>query len=170
MELRSKEKLIPLEIYTDGSCKKLGENTYFGGWNFIAVRDGQKIFESTGGQAHTTNQRMELQAIAEALKYASTARRPNERVIVYSDSAYAINCRAQEWYIKWQTNGWINSKGEPVKNADLWAQIVPYFDNFWYDFQKVKGHSDVAWNNVCDRKAQGEAERLKLAWRKLNAE
>ena len=62
---------------------------------------------------------------------------------------------------KWQWNGWTNSKGEDVANQDLWIDIIPYFDNFWYHFSKVKGHGSNYWNNECDRLAQIEAQRLK---------
>ena len=164
MDKRSKERISTLDIYTDGSCKKLGSTT-FGGWGFIAVRDSEKIYFSEGNERGTTNQRMELTAIANGLKYAQSARKPSEKVIIYSDSAYAINCYLKEWYIKWQFNGFINSNNEPVANKDLWLQIIPYFDNFWYDFRKVEGHKGNYWNEVCDELAQKSAEHLKLNWR-----
>ena len=166
-ERRSREKIINLEIYTDGSLKKLG-NITFGGWSFIAIRDGQEIYHAADGEPKTTNQRMELEAIRQGLKYASSIRRPNEKVVIYSDSAYAINCYLKEWYIKWQSNGWINSSNKPVNNQDLWYEIIPYFDNFWYDFQKVEWHSNVFWNEKCDEMAQHEAEKLKINWRGTN--
>lgn len=111
---------------------------------------------------------MELEAIRAALEYASSIRRPNEKVVIYSDSAYAINCYLQEWYINWQNNGWINANKQPVANQDLWYKIVPYFDNFWYDFKKVEGHSGNFWNEKCDELAQHEAELLKINWRGKN--
>lgn len=164
MEKRSKEHVMPLEIYTDGSCKQLGKST-FGGWGFIAVRDSEKIYFADGSEHNTTNQRMELTAIANGLEYAQSIRRPSEKVIIYSDSAYAINCYLQEWYIDWQNNGWFNSQKRPVSNKDLWLKIIPFFDNFWYDFRKVDGHSGVFWNEKCDELAQNAAENLKLHWR-----
>lgn len=164
-ERRSKEKIITMEVYTDGSLKKLGSKLTFGGWSYIITRDCKKIYEAAGSEQGTTNQRMELEAIRKGLEYASSIRRPNERVIIYSDSAYAINCFQQEWYINWQNNGWVNSKGDNVANQDLWIEIIPYFDNFWYYFEKVKGHSNVLWNEECDKLAQQEAEKLKINWR-----
>lgn len=160
MERRSKERVLSLEIYTDGSLKKAGKQT-FGGWGFIAVRDSQQIDSLAGGEKNTTNQRMELTAIVEALKYASAVRRPNEKIIIYSDSAYAVNCFQQDWYLGWMNNGWVNAKGQPVANQDLWYKIVPYFDNFWYDFRKVPGHAGNYWNECCDELAQAQAEALK---------
>ena len=164
-EWRSKEKLVTLDIYTDGSLKKLGQSLTFGGWSFIASRDNQKLYAAAGGECETTNQRMELIAIIEGLNYASSIRRPNEKVVIYSDSAYAINCYLQEWYVNWQHNGWVNAKKQPVANQDLWEKIIPYFDNFWYDFRKVEGHTGVYWNEECDTLAQAAAEGLKKTWR-----
>ena len=131
-ERRSKEKIPALEIYTDGSLKKLGPHITCGGWAFLAIREHKLFYEGSGYEANTTNQRMELTAIAEGLKYATEIRRPNEKVIFYSDSAYAINCYEQEWYLKWQDNGWKNSKKESVANQDLWLEIIPYFNSQKY--------------------------------------
>lgn len=162
---RSKEKIIEYEIYTDGSLKRLGKNLTFGAWGFIVTKDGQEIYEASGGEYNTTNQRMELEAIIQALNYIITIRRSNERVSIYSDSAYAINCYLHKWYENWQTNGWLNSKKEEVANKDQWFQLIPYFDNFWFSFSKVDGHSGVYWNEKCDALAQSTAEQLKINWR-----
>jgi ribonuclease HI len=165
VEHRSKQKIIPIEIYTDGSLKKTGQKSTFGGWAFIVTQDAQKIYYDFGNEYNTTNQRMELVAIANALDYAKSIRQENEKVIIYSDSAYAINCYLQEWYINWQINGWRNANKKEVANQDLWQRIIPYFDNFWYDFRKVKGHANNFWNEECDQLAQSEAEKLKKNWR-----
>ena len=165
MERRSKERIINIEIYTDGSLKKQGRSSTFGGWAFIVVQGNTKIYFDSGSEYDTTNQRMELQAISEALKYAQKIRRGSEKVVIYSDSAYAVNCYLQEWYINWLENGWVNSQKKEVANKDLWLEIIPYFDNFWYNFRKVDGHSGVYWNEECDKLAQSEAEKLKLNWR-----
>ena len=164
----SKEKVVEMEIYTDGSAKTLGRNLSFGGWGFIAVRDCKEVCRDHGGINNTTNQRMELEAIRQALLYAAANRRKNERVIIYSDSAYAVNCYLKEWYLNWQSNGWYNSQKKPVANRDLWEQIIPFFDSFWYDFKKVEGHAGVMWNEECDRIAQLEAQERKDNWRGEN--
>ena len=165
MERHSKERVINLEVYTDGSLKRTGMQSTFGGWAYIVVKDGHEIYTASGHEYQTTNQRMELIAIKEALNYVKTVRRNSEKVIIYSDSAYAINCYLQEWYINWQTNGWRNANNQPVANQDLWREIIPYFDNFWYDFRKVKGHKGNYWNEECDTLAQEAAEKLKKNWR-----
>jgi len=167
-EKRSKERVINLDIYTDGSLKRVGQSMTFGGWSFIAIRDREILQEAAGSEYGTTNQRMELIAIREALKYASSIRRPNEKVIIHSDSAYAINCYLQEWYVNWMANGWQNANKQPVANQDLWYDIIPYFDNFWYDFKKVAGHSGDYWNERCDELAQHSAEQLRINWRGQN--
>lgn len=167
-ERRSREKIITLECYTDGSLKKIGKNSTFGGWGFIVVQDSKEIYEADGSEYDTTNQRMELTAIYKALEYLSSVRRPHDKVIIYSDSAYVINCYIQNWYIGWMNNGWVNSQGKDVANQDLWWKIIPYFDNFWYSFKKVKGHDDNFWNNQCDKIAQAAAEKLKINWRGIN--
>ena len=166
MERRSKERVLNIEIYTDGSCKKLGAKATFGGWAYIVVKDGIEIYSAQGSEKNTTNQRMELTAIYKALQYISKERRKNEKVIIYSDSAYAINCYEQKWYDKWLANGWCNAKGDSVANQDLWSEIIPFYDSFWYEFQKVKGHADSYWNIICDSRAQLAADRIKFGWSK----
>lgn len=165
MERHSNERIIKLEVYTDGSLKKTGQSSTFGGWAYIVVQDGKEIYNASGNEYNTTNQRMELLAIANALEYAKSIRRNAEKVVIYSDSAYAINCYLQEWYLNWQANGWRNANKQEVANQDLWQKIIPYFDNFWYDFKKVKGHDRNYWNEQCDKLAQTEAETLKTNWR-----
>lgn len=169
MERHNKEKIIAIEIYTDGSTKKTGKLS-FGGWAFIAVQDGKILYENSGNQYGTTNQRMELTAIKEALLFIQQKRRPEERVVIYSDSAYAINCYLQQWYINWQQNGWINAKKQEVSNKDLWFDIIPFFENFWYSFKKVPAHAGNFWNEKCDELAQREASLLKTNWRGLENE
>lgn len=169
-ERHSKERVIDLEVYTDGSLKKVGNFLTFGGWAFTVIADSKQIYVASGGENNTTNQRMELTAVCEALEYIQSIRRSCEKVAIYSDSAYVINCYLQEWYIKWQKNGWVNSKKEEVANRDLWLRIIPYFDNFWYDFRKVEGHTGNIWNEKCDELAQQEAEFLKLHWRGRNVQ
>lgn len=161
---KDQERIITLDIYTDGSSKSIG-STRFGGWAFIAVKDGNKVYEAADSEQGATNQRMELMAILKALKYAQGVRLPYERVVLYSDSAYAINCYKQQWYASWLMNGWKTTSNKDVINIDLWNQIIPFFENFWYNFEKIEGHSGVVWNELCDKLAQTEAEKLKKKWR-----
>ena len=98
-------------------------------------------------------------------EYISEIKQPNERVIIYSDSAYLINCYEQEWWVNWKNNGWRNANKKEVANQDLWWELIPYFEKFSYDFRKVKGHSTNMWNNKCDELAQKAAEEAKINWR-----
>lgn len=166
MERRSREKVMPLEIYTDGSLKKMGQLS-FGGWAFYALRDGIDFYHDSGNVTATTNQRMELMAVLKALKYAQVARHKGERVIIYSDSAYVVNCYLKEWYHTWEINGWQNSNQQDVANKDLWLEIIPFFDNFWYSFRKVEGHTGNYWNEKCDELAQKAADKSRAQWRGL---
>ena len=164
MEYNIKKKIIPIEVYTDGSSKKLGQKS-FGAWAFVIVKDNKVIASNSDSVPDATNQQMELLAAIEALKIVETIREKDENVIVYSDSAYFINCYSQRWFDAWKTNGWRNAKKQPVANQDLWIQLIPYFERFGFSFKKVKGHADNVFNNRCDEMAQRAADEAKIKWR-----
>lgn len=140
-----------IEIYCDGATSNNGENNALGGFAFIIVHDGKEIYSYNEKLSSTTNNICELKAIIEGCKYAEQF--INDSYIVYSDSAYCINCYKNKWYKKWQLNGWITSKKEPVKNRELWEQIIPFFENPKFNFEKVKGHSSNFFNNKADKLA-----------------
>ena len=128
-------------VYTDGACSG---NPGPGGWAW-AVPDGPF---ASGAEPHTTNQRMEITAAAEAL-YALDG-----PVTVVSDSTYVVNCFTKKWYEGWKAKGWVNSKKQPVANQDLWRPLIDHVlergDVTW---RWVKGHSGDRWNDVVDRLA-----------------
>ena len=161
-EKRSKAQIAQLEIYTDGALKKIGAHATFGGWSFIALRGGERIYEVAGCEYGTTNQRMELLAIRNALEFAQKNRHPNENVIIYSDSAYAINCYIQEWYTNWQRNGWVRQKNQPIENLDLVKQIWEYCKLEWPNFtvEKIPGHSGLLGNELADALANNDKTRI----------
>jgi ribonuclease HI len=134
-----------IEIYTDGACSG---NPGPGGWGAILMY-GDHNKELSGGHEYTTNQRMELNAAIEALK---VLKEPCN-VVLYSDSAYMVNCFHQQWYKNWLKNGWKNSKGKPVENQELWKQLLQLTELHQVEFVKVKGHADNEWNNRCDELA-----------------
>ncbi|MGA8725726.1 MAG: ribonuclease H [Acidimicrobiales bacterium] len=126
-------------VYTDGSC--LG-NPGRGGWAW-AVEDGPR---QSGGEPHTTNQRMEVTAVIEALR---TLPGP---VHVVSDSIYVVNCFRQRWWEGWLRRGWRNSQGKPVANRDLWEVLLPLVleGGRPVTFEWVKGHSGDTMNDLVD--------------------
>lgn len=140
-----------VEIYTDGACSG---NPGPGGWAAVLTYQGVAK-EISGGERMTTNQRMELQAVYEALHHL---KRPC-RVVVHSDSAYVINCFRQKWYLSWRKNGWKNSKGDAVQNRDLWEALLGEVERHEVQFSKVKGHAGVAMNERCDALARAAVPR-----------
>lgn len=140
-----------MKIYTDGATSKNGYEGSKGGWAWVIVNDNNQIvIQGVGSAKEITNNQCELMALIEACE---AAERLNGSFNVYSDSAYCINCYQQKWYKKWQANGWVNSKKEPVANQELWEYLIPYFENSNFNFIKVKGHADDYWNNYVDRRA-----------------
>lgn len=128
-----------VEIYTDGACSY---NPGPGGWAAVLFYQENKK-EIFGGELETTNNRMELMAVIEALQ----SLKERCEVNVYSDSAYIVNCFQQKWYKKWEEKGF-------KKNEDLWKQLLSLVRQHQVNFIKVKGHSDNKWNNRCDELAR----------------
>ena len=134
-------------LYTDGACSNNGNRqNNRGGWAYVAVNElGNKITEKADEVRNTTNNRMELMAVIEGLKAFY-----KERVIVYTDSMYIVNCINDKWYAKWQTNGWKTKKGD-VQNKDLWKTLLALVENFKdIEFKHVKGHSGNVFNEQDD--------------------
>ena len=146
-----------ISIYTDGACSGNGKSDATGGWGYIIL--GLKLFaiQGQGKEPSTTNQRMELQAAIEALKRIEKISFADS-ITLYTDSAYLSNCWKQNWWRTWISNGWRNSKKEPVANKDLWEQLVPWFDNVNFSIEKVKGHSGDKYNEIVDKLATGELQ------------
>jgi ribonuclease HI/uncharacterized phage-like protein YoqJ len=133
----------PRVVYTDGACSG---NPGPGGWAWAVVPSGP--FES-GAEAKSTNQRMELKAVLEAL---TTLDGPLE---VRSDSTYVVNCFRDRWWEGWLARGWVNSQKKPVANRDLWEPLIDAYRQRAGEirFTWVKGHSDDPFNDVVDRLA-----------------
>lgn len=146
-----------MKIYTDGATSNNGYADSKGGWAWVIVDENNHIVrQGYGTNLNITNNQCELLALIEACEAAKQIGGIFE---VYSDSAYCINCYQQKWYKKWQANGWINSKKEPVANPYLWELLIPYFEKSNFKFYKVKGHANDYWNNYVDRMAV-EAKEL----------
>ena len=132
-------------IYTDGACSG---NPGAGGWGAVLMLGDHKR-EISGYVPNTTNNRMELHAVINAL---AALKRPCV-VSLHSDSAYIVNAFKNGWLTKWQQNGWKNSRKEPVENQDLWIQLLELVNRHDVTFVKVKGHSGDEFNNRCDELA-----------------
>ncbi len=140
-------------IYTDGACSV---NPGPGGWAAILSFNGTEK-EFRGGEKDTTNNRMELLAVINAL---DALKEPCEAEI-YSDSAYVVNAVEKGWLYGWKRNGWRNSSKDEVKNIDLWERLITQLSAHHISFVKVKGHADNDLNNRCDKIAREEAQKLK---------
>ena len=143
--------VAPVVVYTDGACSG---NPGPGGWAWAVEPDGEP--RGSGGAAHTTNQRMELQAVLEALRALGVGSEAGP-IVVVSDSTYVINCFRDRWWANWERNGWKNSKKQPVANADLWKPLVELVNAGPVTFRWVKGHSGHAMNDLVDSMAVAEA-------------
>jgi ribonuclease HI len=142
-----------VDIYTDGACSG---NPGPGGWGAVLIcKENRK--EISGKEAYTTNNRMELSALVEALKLLKEPC----LVRVYSDSAYLINAFARHWIDKWQRNGWRNNKNDEVENRDLWEEIISLSADHKMEWHKVKGHHGVFLNERCDKLASEEVKKEK---------
>ena len=121
------------------------------------------VRKDSGGVRATTNQRMELQAVIEAIKGARELSKDDPGAIykVYSDSAYVVNCFNQGWIYNWIKKGWKTAGNEPVKNKELWEELYNLTKIHKVTFIKVKGHSDNEFNNRCDELARGAIEFVK---------
>lgn len=150
-----------IDIYTDGACSDNGGEG-IGGWACI-ITNGAKIKNISGGELHTTNNRMELKAVIEALKYCEKSLKlMNERALrIFSDSAYVVNGINKRWLKKWIANGWKTSKGTSVQNQDLWEIIDKYDKKINFQIIKVKGHSGDLINDECDKLAKLEVDKIK---------
>ncbi|WP_026918151.1 ribonuclease HI [Gordonia shandongensis] len=141
-----------VEISTDGAC--LG-NPGPGGWGAV-LRYGDVEREISGAEPDTTNNRMELMAAIEALRALT---RPST-VILYTDSSYVRN-GITGWVAGWQRNGWKTSSRQPVKNADLWQELIEAEKLHRVEWRWVKGHAGDKYNEIADTLATGAARALR---------
>lgn len=141
-----------ITIYTDGSC--LG-NPGNGGWGTIIVDNGKEVALS-GGEANTTNNRMELTAVINGLKYLE---KPSI-VKLYSDSKYICDAVNKGWVYAWKSKNWKKADGKPALNVDLWEVILELIAKHDVVFIWVKGHNGNKYNEKCDKLATDEAAKV----------
>jgi ribonuclease HI len=130
-----------IEIWTDGACRG---NPGPGGWGAL-MRSGGHERELHGGQADTTNNRMELTAVIEALAAIKRA----GHVVVHTDSQY-VKLGITEWMANWKRRGWKTADNKPVKNQDLWQRLAELAAAHHVDWRWVKGHAGDAGNERAD--------------------
>ena len=139
-------------IYTDGACSG---NPGPGGWGAILEWNGIEK-EISGGASDTTNNRMELTGVIEAL---SLLKEPCV-VELYSDSKYVIDALSKGWVYGWQKKGWVKNDKKPALNVDLWEELLTLIARHEVHYHWVKGHASNAKNNRCDELAVAESRKF----------
>lgn len=139
-------------VFTDGSC--LSNPGGDGGWAWAVAG----FAFCSGYEPDTTNNRMELRAVCEAL-----ATLDDDPLILVSDSKYVVNCFNMEWHVKWAANGWLTAQKRPVSNRDLWEELVPEVQRRGSNliFEWVRGHSNHPMNDFVDELARQAARERK---------
>ena len=140
-----------VEAFTDGACRG---NPGPGGWG-VLLRFGGHEKELSGGESHTTNNRMELSAAIEALKALSQTC----HVTLTTDSTY-VRDGITQWVSKWKANGWKTAAKKPVKNQDLWIALDEQCQRHAVDWQWVKGHAGHPENERADQLANAGIDAL----------
>lgn len=148
IEKAKENKDKPIVIYTDGSC--LG-NPGPGGWAFIVIQKQIKSFQ--GNDKETTNNKMELTAVKEALIYVKSKKKKN--CVIYSDSKYLID-GITKWMEGWKKRNWYN-----VKNPELWKEIDLLNSKLNVSYEWVKAHNGDKYNEMVDQLARSQAELIK---------
>ena len=141
-----------IELYTDGACSG---NPGPGGWGCILIYKGVEK-ELSGGEAETTNNRMELLAVISGLE----ALKEPCAVTLYSDSKYVIDALQLGWAKKWRAAGWMRNKKDPAKNPELWARLLELTEKHTMSYVWVKGHAENEYNNRCDKMAVAESKKF----------
>ncbi|MBE6446952.1 MAG: ribonuclease HI [Alphaproteobacteria bacterium] len=140
-----------VKIYTDGACSG---NPGPGGWGAVIVSD-QGEQELSGKESNTTNNRMELLAAISALKFLKNP----EEVELFTDSTYVKN-GITSWIKNWQRNGWKNSEKKPVKNKDLWLELLEQTARHRIIWKWVKGHAGDELNEKADNLARNQCQSI----------
>mgnify|MGYP006272961033 CR=1 FL=1 len=141
------------KVYTDGAC--LGNPGPGGYAAVILSSNSQKLKTVKGSEKDSTNNRMELRAVIEALKIIPK----NTKIELYSDSSYVLN-GLSSWVEGWKKNGWKTASKNAVANQDLWQELDSLSSEFELSYQKVKGHSGDQFNEEVDTLAKKEAEKI----------
>ena len=146
----------PINMHTDGACTG---NPGPGGFAAILVSEEMDFHATvTGGDPDTTNNRMELSAVIEAIKLVNSVPEfQHSHLTIHSDSQYVTNAFNQKWIEGWRSNNWRTSKKQPVLNQDLWLSLLEEINPHRTTFVWVRGHSGDVMNERCDRLAVEQA-------------
>ena len=142
-----------ITIYTDGACSG---NPGPGGWGAILEYKGVRK-EISGGEAETTNNRMELMGIIRALEQL---KEPCD-ITFCSDSKYVMDGLSKGWAKGWKARGWIKSDKKPALNPDLWDRLLALTEVHTLHYHWVKGHAENVYNNRCDELAVAESQKYR---------
>ena len=133
---------MPVNVYTDGACSG---NPGIGGWGVVILIDDHKPTHLNGGSNNTTNNKMELTAAIEALKYF----KKNSTINLFTDSKY-VKDGIESWIINWKKNGWKTASKKPVKNKMLWVELDSQLVQHSINWQWIKGHLGHIHNEQAD--------------------
>ena len=158
--------MAKIKVYTDGACS---QNPGPGGWAFVIIlkevsAEGteKELLRGAGGDKLTTNNRMELLAVIQALTAYQKDILPHYHdypVTLHTDSQY-VQQGISSWIKKWKLNGWKTASREPVKNQDLWQQLDALAAQLSLEWMWVKGHAGNRYNELCDSLAVDASKRM----------
>ena len=159
--------MAKIKVYTDGACS---QNPGPGGWAFVIIlkevsAEGteKELLRGAGGDKLTTNNRMELLAVIQALTAYQKDILPHYHdypVTLHTDSQY-VQQGISSWIKKWKQNGWRTASREPVKNQDLWQQLDALASQLSLEWMWVKGHAGNRYNELCDTLAVEAAKKAR---------
>ena len=143
-----------LKIYTDGGCSG---NPGPGGWAYLMVletfQEKKIIIQEKGAERNTTNNRMELSAVINALRALKRMEDVPRQTALFTDSQY-VQKGITEWIHNWKRNSWRTSDKSPVKNQDLWKELDQLAGEFKIKWEWIRGHAGHEYNEICDKMTQ----------------
>ena len=144
------------KVYTDGACSG---NPGSGGWGVVVITD--KVYQHSGSEENTTNNRMELKAAIMGISKSEI----NQKIVLHTDSKY-VKDGITSWIMNWKNNNWLTSSRKPVKNQDLWQELDALNNKYDVEWKWVKAHQDDSsddsrFNNMADELARNGA----LEWK-----
>lgn len=143
-----------IDVFTDGGCSG---NPGPGGWAYVLIDEkGSIISTSSGGEAQTTNNKMELNAVINAIKACKLLQA--NKIFINTDSQYVKNGITQ-WIVSWKAKGWKTASKDPVKNRELWEELDSLNSSSDITWNWVKGHAGIQYNELCDSMVRKETQK-----------